>query len=99
YFVSAAVGVALTILFTLFVSWVLARQRTASAPDSQIESNSVIASNRRHRKGFIEKTFATLSRATQEARLAEGVRRSGGLLQSLDARVNLSGIGVLIAGS
>ncbi len=83
YFAAATIGVALTILIVLLVSWLLGRKRKDSI---------------RHR-GFLEKTLNRLARAMQETRLAEGVAQSAGFLQGLDPRVNLTGIGVLIAGT
>lgn len=61
--------------------------------------SGLITRQRTHGRGFIEKTLDRLARAVQETRLAEDMTRSNGFLQSLDARVNLAGIGVLIAGT
>ena len=83
YFTAATIGVALTILIVLLVSWLLGRNCKDGI---------------RHR-GFLEKTLNRLARAAQETRVAEGVAQSKGLLQSLDPRVNLAGMGVLIAGT
>lgn len=85
YFASAAIGVALTVLVSLLVSWFLTRQR--------------LARMHRRRRDFIEKTLQRLTRAAQETRTAESVAQSGGFLQTLDPRVSLAGIGVLIAGA
>ncbi len=51
------------------------------------------------RNGFIEKTMHGLLRTIQEALLAEDTAQSRGLLQTLDARVKLAGIGALIIGT
>jgi cobalt/nickel transport system permease protein len=51
----------------------------------------------RRAKGFVERTTAGLLRAADEALFAEKIARSNGLLQRLDARSKLAGLGALIA--
>lgn len=87
YFASAAFGVAATILFALLVSWLLSGRPISSDSKS------------RHSRSFVEKTLARLIRAAQETRIAEEIAQSNDFLQRLDPRVNLAGIGVLIAGT
>jgi cobalt/nickel transport system permease protein len=51
---------------------------------------------RARRKGFVEKTARGLVRAMGDALFAEDMAASGGLLQRLDPRVKLVGLGALI---
>jgi cobalt/nickel transport system permease protein len=50
----------------------------------------------RRRKSFVEKTARQLLRAMQDSLFAEDMARVDGLLQALDARVKLLGLGALI---
>jgi cobalt ECF transporter T component CbiQ len=50
----------------------------------------------RKRGGFVEKTIRGLLYAGQEALFAENAAQGGGLLQGLDARVKICGLGALI---
>jgi cobalt/nickel transport system permease protein len=54
------------------------------------------ATIRRHRKSFLEKTIRTLLDILRRALFAEETAQSAGLLQRLDTRVKLVGIGLLI---
>jgi cobalt/nickel transport system permease protein len=56
-------------------------------------------STRARRKDFVERTIERFSGAMEEAVFAEHVARLPGLLQKLDARVKVTGIGALIAGA
>lgn len=83
YFVSAAIGTGLVILLTLLMTYLISRSHTA----------------RPGRKTFVERTVHGLVLAIQEALVAEETARSHGLLQNIDARVKLAGIGALIIGA
>jgi cobalt/nickel transport system permease protein len=50
----------------------------------------------RKRSGFVEKTIRGLLNAGQEALFAEGAAQSSGVLQGLDPRVKICGLGALI---
>ena len=82
YFVSAMLGVGLIILLGLLSWWFAAK-----LPPS---------TRARHRKSFVEKTARSLLNVLQHAFLAEEMAQSAGLLQRLDARVKLVGIGLMI---
>jgi cobalt/nickel transport system permease protein len=86
YVISGMAGVGLIIAAGLLLGPVLARREDAPAEGR----------HRRRRRSFIEKTSAALARALQHAFLAEETARSPGLLQRLDPRVKLCGIGLLI---
>jgi cobalt ECF transporter T component CbiQ len=83
YLVSAMVGVGLIIALALLLNWVLARLPAGAG--------------RRRRKSFVEKTARGLLEATGQVLFAEDMAATGGLLQRLDPRVKLIGIGALIA--
>ncbi len=55
------------------------------------------AHSRRRRENFVEKTIRGLLRVVRQALFAEETAQLPGLLQRLDARVKLAGVGVLIA--
>ena len=80
YFVSALVGVGMIILLSLLLGWFVGRR----APLGH------------RRKSFVEKTIRSLLHVLQHALFAEETAQSSGLLQRLDARVKLVGIGLLI---
>lgn len=82
YVLSAMVGVGLIIVLALLLNRLLARLPAATG--------------RRRSKSFIEKTARGLLEATEHAFVAEDMAASAGLLQGLDARVKLVGIGALI---
>jgi cobalt/nickel transport system permease protein len=82
YLVSALVGVGLIIL----LSWLVYRAATLKKP----------VSRHRRRKSFVEKTIRSLLDVLEHALFAEEMAQSSGLLQRLDARVKLVGIGLLI---
>jgi cobalt/nickel transport system permease protein len=86
YLVSAMVGVGLIIGAALLLNWFLARRPVRDA-----------AVGRRRRRGFIEKTARGLVEATGQVLFAEDMAATDGLLQRLDPRVKLIGIGALIA--
>ncbi|HEX4773248.1 MAG TPA: cobalt transporter CbiM, partial [Bryobacteraceae bacterium] len=81
YFLSGLIGVLLIVAATLGVGWVASRTRGV---------------RRRHAQTFIERTMTGLLAALEDAFFAEQISRSKGLLQRLDARVKLIGIGSLI---
>ena len=81
YFVSAAVGVGLLILLAL--AW------------SAFTRNTGRRSTLR-RISFVEKTVRRLARARDEALFAEESARKAGLLQRLDVRPKMVGIGSLV---
>src|ERR1035438_1250600 len=83
YLVSAMVGVGLIIAMALLLNWLLARLPAAVG--------------RRRRKSFVEKTARGLLEATGQVLFAEDMAATSGLLQRLDPRVKLIGIGALIA--
>jgi len=58
-----------------------------------------LASHRRGRRSFVEKTLESLLGGMQKALLAEDAARSKAFLQHLDARVKLAGIGFLLVGA
>jgi len=88
YFVSGMVGVGLIIATCVLANWVLNRfrpRRQAWAP-----------TNRPRRKSFVEKTIRSLVEAMQHTLFAEDMAAAPGLLQRVDPRVKLIGIGALI---
>ena len=88
YFVSAMVGVGLIIAVCLVANWLL--RKSGSGPGSWAPSN------RKRRKSFVEKTIRSLLEAMQHTLFAEDMAAADGLLQRLDPRVKLIGIGALI---
>jgi cobalt/nickel transport system permease protein len=56
----------------------------------------IVARGRRRPKSFVEKTIRTLLDVLQQALFAEEMAQSAGLLQRLDTRVKLVGIGLFI---
>jgi cobalt/nickel transport system permease protein len=80
YFVSAMVGVGLIILFSLLLWWFTRDSRSAGL----------------RRNSFVEKTIRSLLDVLQHALFAEEMAQSPGLLQRVDARVKLLGMGLLI---
>ncbi len=87
YLVSAMVGVGLIILLGLVLGW---GYRTAAA------RQAVPQPGRRRRRSFVEKTIRSLLNVLQDALFVEETAQSAGLLQRLDERVKLVGIGLLI---
>jgi len=86
YLVSAMVGVGLIILLSLLLYRVVSyRAATVREPVAG-----------RRRKSFVEKTIRSLLHVLQDALFAEETAQSAGLLQRLDARVKLVGMGLLI---
>jgi cobalt ECF transporter T component CbiQ len=59
-------------------------------------ARSLLMRSVRKRGGFLEKTIRGFLNAGQEALFAENVAQGGGLLQGLDARVKICGLGALI---
>jgi cobalt/nickel transport system permease protein len=84
YLASAILGVGLIVLLGLLCYRAVAIKQPVSAP------------GRRHRKNFVEKTIRSLLDVLQQALFAEQMAQSQGLLQRLDTRVKLFGIGLLI---
>ncbi len=80
YFLSALAGVGAIILLASFAAWL--------APK--------LGHPARIRPGFLEKSINSLLRASEEAIFAERIACSEGLLQRLDPRVKLAGLGALI---
>jgi cobalt/nickel transport system permease protein len=83
YFVSALLGVAIIVLLSYLFYRTAAVKNPVSAPI-------------RRRKSFVEKTIRSLLNVLQHALFAEETAQSPGLLQRLDARVKVLGIGLLI---
>ncbi len=79
YFVSGAMGVGIIIFVLSFASWI----------------NTKFGPSRRMRRGFVERTIDSLMHLSQEALYAEKIARTPGLLQRLDPRVKLAGLGAL----
>jgi cobalt/nickel transport system permease protein len=92
YFFSATTAVGLIVLLTVFITWLF----SGPLKNSDLQAPLNTQGQRRHTRGFIEKTTETLLRALQETLFAEQTAESHGLLQSCDARVKLAGIGALI---
>ena len=82
YVVSAMLGVGLIVALALLLNWLLALRPPAAG--------------HRRRKGFVEKTARGLVHVTGEALFAEDMAAVDGLLQRLDPRVKLAGMGALI---
>lgn len=91
YFVSAMVGVGLIIASCLLGNWCLSRVRPEPQRDQEWAP-----SNRPRHKSFVEKTVRSLLEAMQHTLFAEDMAAADGLLQRIDARVKLIGIGALI---
>ena len=91
YFVSAMMGVGLIIAISVLANWLLGR----AGPEPQ-PNQAWTPSNRRRRKSFVEKTIRSLLEAMQHTLFAEDMAAADGLLQRLDPRVKLIGIGALI---
>jgi cobalt/nickel transport system permease protein len=90
YLVSAMLGVGFIVLLTLLLWWLTRSYRTATVRESVL-----LPGHRRH-TSFVEKTIRSLLDVLQQALFAEQMANSPGLLQRLDARVKLLGIGLLI---
>ncbi len=80
YLLSGAIGVGLIIFVLSFATWITGKFRTPS----------------RIRRGFVERTIDSLMRMSQEALYAENIARTPGLLQRLDPRIKLAGLGALV---
>ncbi len=81
YFVSACVGVGLILSIALAGGAIRGRNRPRSSF---------------RRISFVEKTIRRFVRVTQEALFAEDLARGNGLLQKLDARAKMAGLGSLV---
>jgi cobalt/nickel transport system permease protein len=90
YLVSAMLGVGLIVFLSLLLWWLTRSYRTATV------KAPVLLPGRRRRTSFVEKTIRSLLDVLQHALFAEEMANSPGLLQRLDARVKLVGIGLLI---
>jgi cobalt/nickel transport system permease protein len=88
YLVSAMVGVGSILLVFLLLNAVLARRRPATPVTAPATG--------KFRRGFIGGTVKSLFDAIQHALFAEQLARIPGFLQSLDPRVKVAGIGLLI---
>jgi cobalt/nickel transport system permease protein len=95
YLVSAMVGVGLIILLSL-VLWRLVGRRYEQLT-GEVAKEIITVPGHRRRQSFVEKTIRSLLSVLQHALFAEETAQSAGLLQRLDARVKLVGIGLLIA--
>jgi cobalt/nickel transport system permease protein len=100
YLVSAMLGVGFIVLLSLLL-WRLTRSyRTATNRAATNRAATVrepvLLPGRRRRTSFVEKTIRSLLDVLQHALFAEEMANSPGLLQRLDARVKLVGIGLLI---
>jgi cobalt/nickel transport system permease protein len=91
YFVSATLGVGLIIASCLLIPWLLRKRRPALS-----FHRPWAPSNRPRQKNFVEKTLRSLLEAMQHTLFAEDMAAADGLLQRLDARVKLIGIGALV---
>ena len=91
-------GVGFIILLSFAVSGGFARRNVrTSIVRRQVREHEIdTARSRRRRKSFVEKTIRSLLNVLQHALFAEEMAKSPGLLQRLDARVKLVGIGLLI---
>jgi cobalt/nickel transport system permease protein len=90
YLVSAMLGVGFIVLLSLLLWWLTRSYRTATLREP------VLLPGHRRRTSFVEKTIRSLLDVLQQALFAEEMANSPGLLQRLDARVKLLGIGLLI---
>ena len=86
YFISAMVGVGLIILSGLLLWWLM---RVIAGARGAVPSGL-----RRNR--FVEKTIRSLLDVLQQALFAEEMAQASGLLQRLDARVKVVGMGALV---
>lgn len=86
YLVSAMIGVGLIILALFMVNLILSR-RSAAAPAT---------TGGNFRRGFVEATVQSLMDAVNHAIYAEDLARIPGLLQKLDPRVKVAGLGCLV---
>jgi cobalt/nickel transport system permease protein len=93
YFISALVGVGLIFFFSLSVTRFLFRPPPKS---SAAAGNNSTTARRKSRTNFLETTIAGLLNAMEEAVFAEELAKAKGLLQALDSRVKLVGVGALI---
>lgn len=91
YFVSAMVGVGLIIATCLLANWLLGKMRSEWQPDRKWAP-----SDHRRRRSFVEATIRSLLDAIQHTFFAEDMACADGLLQRLDPRVKLMGMGALI---
>ena len=89
YFVSAMVGVGLILGSCVLATWLLGQSRSKS-------HSSWVPSDRPRRKSFVEKTLRGLLEAMQHTLFAEDMAMADGLLQRLDPRVKLIGVGALV---
>jgi cobalt/nickel transport system permease protein len=95
YLVSAMFGVGFIVLLTLLLWWLTRSYRTATNRTATVREPVLLPGHRRH-TSFVEKTIRSLLNVLQQALFAEETANSPGLLQRLDARVKLLGIGLLI---
>ena len=108
YFVSASIGVGCIILLgllrkprkTVAGSSAPRKELTDSCPDSGRASApfALLISRLKPRRGitFIERTISSFTRAADEAFFAEELARRPGLLQRLDVRAKMIGLGALV---
>lgn len=82
YFLSAMLGTGAIILFSLLVTRLLFRPATGT--------------RRRWRTGFLEGTVQGLLNTIEQSIFAEDLAQSRGLLQAIDPRVKLIGLGALV---
>ncbi len=80
YFLCAIAGVGVIILLAFFTVWL---------------TNQIPEGSRIH-KSYLEQTIGSLLRVSEESLFAEQVAQSQGLLQRIDPRVKLVGLGALI---
>lgn len=93
YFLSALIGVGLIVLFTVAVSWLTSRSHSAVRSADPIDPSGL---PHRRRRTFFERTMDGFLAAMQDSLFAEDLARSKGVLQAVDARVKLAGLGALI---
>lgn len=84
YLVSAMIGVGLIILVLLGANLLLSRGRATPAAGGKF------------RRGFVEGTVESLMETADHAIFAEALARIPGLLQNLDPRVKVAGLGCLV---
>ncbi len=90
YLASAAMGVGCIVLLALLLGWLTRNYRAAAVREPGMRPGQ------RRRTSFVEKTIRSLLDVVQHSLFAEETANSPGLLQRLDARVKLVGIGLLI---
>ncbi|MFN7995819.1 MAG: cobalt transporter CbiM [Bryobacteraceae bacterium] len=94
YFVSAAIGVALIIALAVGLNWLLSRGNPGETEPHP--SPMLFRPGRRRRKSFVEKTALGLLDTVRHTLFAEEIAGRPGLLQALDPRVKLAGLGAMI---